>query len=98
MCSDVHILEGDAMTVSTTMTIRLDPELKEKLGRLAEGTQRSRSFLAAAAVETYVDRELAIIEGIQRGLAEVEAGRTVSHEDAMASIRRKIDTAVRRAV
>jgi len=86
-------LEGDEMTTSTTMTIRLDPQLKAKLGKLADGTRRSRSFLAAEAVETYVDRELAIIEGIERGLADVEAGRTVSHEDAMASLRRVIDAA-----
>ena len=39
------------MTTSTTMTIRLDPQLKAKLGRLADGTRRSRSFLAAEAVE-----------------------------------------------
>ena len=75
------------------MTIRLDPQLKAKLGRLADGTRRSRSFLAAEAVETYVDRELAIIEGIERGLADVEAGRTVSHEDAMTSLRQVIDAA-----
>ena len=81
------------MTASATMTIRLDPQLKAKLGKLADGTRRSRSFLAAEAVETYVDRELAIIEGIERGLADVEAGRTVSHEDAMAALRRVIDAA-----
>jgi len=81
------------MTASTTMTIRIDPQLKAKLGKLADGTRRSRSFLAAEAVETYVDRELAIIEGIERGLADVEAGRTVSHEDAMAALRRVIDAA-----
>ena len=38
-----------------------------------------------------MDRELAIIEGIERGLADVETGRTVSHEDAMASVRRAIE-------
>ena len=58
-----------------------------------ERTQRSRSFLAAAAVETYVDRELAIIEDIAHGLADVKAGRTVSHEDAMASLQSRIDAA-----
>ena len=73
-------------SASTTMTMRLDPQLKAKLGKLAEGTRRSRSFLAAEAVETYVDRELAIIEGIQRGVADVAAGRTVSHEEAMAAV------------
>lgn len=81
------------MATSTTMTIRLDPQVKAKLGKLADGTRRSRSFLAAEAVEAYVDRELAIIEGIERGMADVKAGRTVSHEDAMASMQRIIDAA-----
>ncbi len=80
-------------SANTTMTIRLDPQLKAKLGRLAEGTRRSRSFLAAEAVETYVDRELVIIEGIQRGVAGVAAGRTVSHEEAMVAVQRTIDAA-----
>ena len=88
-----HLRKVHAMTATTTMTIRLDPQLKDKLGRLAEGTRRSRSFLAAEAVEDYVERELAIIEGIERGLADVEAGRTVSHEDAMATVRRAIKIA-----
>lgn len=81
------------MASTETMTIRLDAQLKAKLGKLAEGTRRSRSFLAAEAVETYVDRELAILEGIERGLADVEAGRMVRHEDAMASIRDAITRA-----
>ncbi|EKE43702.1 hypothetical protein OCGS_2187 [Oceaniovalibus guishaninsula JLT2003] len=81
------------MTASTTMTIRLDPQVKDKLGRLAQGTRRSRSFLAGEAVGAYVDRELAIIEGIQRGLADMEAGRTVPHEEAMAELQAVIDAA-----
>jgi predicted transcriptional regulator len=44
-------------------------------------------------VKTYVNRELAIIEDIKRGLADVEAGRTVSHTDAIASLRQVIDAA-----
>ena len=81
------------MAGTTTMTIRLSPEVKEKLGRLAQGTRRSRSFLAGEAVGAYVERELAIIEGVRRGLADVEAGRVVAHEDAMAEIRTAIDAA-----
>ncbi|MCF7779003.1 hypothetical protein GLP59_15360 [Sulfitobacter sp. M220] len=34
--------------------------------------------------------ELATIEGIQRGLADIETGRTVSHEAAMTSLRKII--------
>ena len=88
-----HVLKVMDMTTSTTMTIRLEPQLKARLGRLADGTRRSRSFLAAEAVQAYVDRELAIIEGIERGLADVEAGKTVSHEDAMATLRQTIEVA-----
>ena len=42
---------------------------------------------------TVLTTERATIEGIQRGLADVKAGRTVSHEDAMASVRKIIDAA-----
>jgi predicted transcriptional regulator len=81
------------MAGSTTMTIRVSAEVKEKLGRLAQDTRRSRSFLAGEAVEAYVERELAIIEGVRRGLADVEAGRVVPHEEAMAELRAAIDAA-----
>ena len=46
------------MAASTTMTIRVTPDLKVKLGRLAHTTRRTRSWLAAEAVEAYVDNEL----------------------------------------
>ncbi|MFA5965586.1 MAG: CopG family ribbon-helix-helix protein [Sphingomonas sp.] len=75
------------MNASTTMTIRVPTELKEKLGRLAQGTRRSRSYLATEAVTAYVDRELSIIEGIQQGLVDVAAGRTVPHDVAMREVR-----------
>jgi predicted transcriptional regulator len=71
------------MNASTTMTIRVPADLKEKLDRLADGTRRSRSYLAAEAVSAYVERELAIIEGVQRGLADVEADRVIPHDEAM---------------
>lgn len=42
---------------------------------------------------TVLKTERAIIEGIRRGLADVKAGRTVSHEDAMESVRKIIAVA-----
>jgi predicted transcriptional regulator len=83
------------MSTSTTMTIRVSADLKEKLGRLAEDTRRSRSFLAAEAVAAYVDRELDIIGGVQRGLADAAAGRVVPHDVAMAEVANAIDAAER---
>jgi predicted transcriptional regulator len=81
------------MTASTTMTIRVSPETKRKLERIAGETRRSKSFLAAEAVSAYVERELEIIDGIRRGMADAEAGRVVSHDEAMAEIHAVIDAA-----
>ncbi len=78
------------MTASTTLTIRVSSDTKEKLERIAADTRRSKSFLAAEAVTAYVDRELEIIDGIKRGLANMEAGRLVPHEEVMAQARRII--------
>ncbi len=69
------------MPASTTLTVRVSPDLKARLGRLAEVTQRTQSFLAAEAIEDFVSRELEIVEGILRGMADFEAGRVVSDEE-----------------
>ena len=84
------------MTASTTMTIRLSPETKTKLERIAADTRRSKSFLAAEAVSAYVERELEIIDGIKRGMADVAAGRVVPHEEVMAEARQIIADAKRK--
>lgn len=68
------------------LSIRLSSETKAQLSRLAATTRRSKSFLAAEAVEAYVAREQAIIAAVERGLADVSAGRTVPHVAAMDEI------------
>jgi predicted transcriptional regulator len=85
------------MNASTTMTIRVPVALKEKLGALARGTRRSKSFLAAEAVSAYVERELEIIEGIERGLDDVAAGRVVPHDEVTAEARALVADAKRAA-
>ena len=74
------------MPSSTTMSIRLSSETKAQLGLLATATRHSKSFLAAEAVAAYVAREQAIIQGIEQGLADMQAGRIVPHEEAMAEL------------
>ncbi len=43
------------MSQPTTMTIRLDPELKSRLDKLASATHRSKSFLASEAIREYIE-------------------------------------------
>jgi predicted transcriptional regulator len=81
------------MSTSTTMTIRILTDVKEKLERLSANTRRSKSFLAGEAFVAYVEYEISIIEGTKRGLADVDEGLFVSHEDAMSEISAAIDNA-----
>lgn len=81
------------MPASTTLTIRVSPDVKARLERLAQSTQRTQSWLAGEAVTAYVEREMAIVEGIKQGMEDVRAGRTVSHEEAMAELQAVIDAA-----
>jgi predicted transcriptional regulator len=78
-----------------TVTVRVDRETKAQLEELARHTRRSKSFLAGEAIADYVQRELAIVAGIQRGLEDVRAGRTVPHEVAKKRIMETIARAER---
>ncbi len=78
---------------STTLTVRLPLELKDRLGKLAERTRRTKSFLAGEAIAGYVAHELEIVAGIEQGLDDMEAGRVVPHEDVMVDIEATIKKA-----
>jgi predicted transcriptional regulator len=80
------------MADSTTITIRLKPQ---QLEHLSKSTNRTRSYLAAEAIEAYVARESAILEGISRGLDDLKANRLVPHDEAMAELDAAIDDAGR---
>jgi len=41
--------------MSTTLTIRIDEETKERLDRLAESVARSKSYLVTRALQDYLD-------------------------------------------
>ena len=82
---------------STTLTVRLTPELKERLSALAKRTQRTKSFLAGEAIASYVAREAAIIEGVEQGLDDMHAGRVVPHEEVKRRIHDVLEAAKRRS-
>ena len=77
------------------MTIRLTSEAKDRLAHLAAATHRSKSFLAAEAIERYLAREAEIIEGIELGLADMKAGRLVPQDEAMRRLEATIAAAER---
>ena len=54
--------------------------VKRRLEKLAKSTGRSRSFLAAAAIDAYLDVNEWQVEGIKRGIASIDRGEGVAHE------------------
>jgi len=84
------------MSSSETLTVRVPADLKKQLGRLANHTKRTRSYLASEAIADYVARELAIIEGIERGLEDMRAGRVIPHQQAMHRLRNTIARAAKK--
>lgn len=81
--------------MSETLSVRVPDGTKDKLDRISAATQRTRSYLASEAIEAYVERELAVIEGVEAGLADMRAGEVVDHDDAMAQIDAAIEAARR---
>lgn len=69
--------------MSETLTVRLSSDVKKGLGNLAARTKRTRSFLASEAIAGFVERELQIVEGIERGLADMQKGDVIDHDTAM---------------
>jgi RHH-type rel operon transcriptional repressor/antitoxin RelB len=62
------------MADSTTLSIRLDATVKERLDHLADATHRSKSFLAAEAIRAFVDLNEWQIHEIEAALKEADAG------------------------
>jgi RHH-type transcriptional regulator, rel operon repressor / antitoxin RelB len=74
--------------MSTTMTIRLEPDLKQRLDQLAEVTHRSRSFLAVEALKDYVELNEWQLQEINNAITEADAGDFAS-EQAIKQIKDK---------
>ena len=74
-----HKLRMEDMS-STTVSVRIDPAIKKRLEKLAKSTGRSRSFLAAEAINEYVDLNEWQVAGIAKAVASLDRGEGVPHE------------------
>jgi RHH-type transcriptional regulator, rel operon repressor / antitoxin RelB len=68
------------MSDSTTITVRIDKSVKKRLEAAAARVRRSKSFLAAEAIEEYLAVQDWQIEAIKKGIAAADRGETVTHE------------------
>lgn len=73
---------------SSVLTIRVSPETREQLEKLALATQRSKSYLAAEAIEKYLALEAWQVAEVEQALREADAGEFAS-EDELAAVLKK---------
>jgi RHH-type transcriptional regulator, rel operon repressor / antitoxin RelB len=66
---------------SSTFTVRMDTSQINRLEALAESTGRSRSFLAADAINAYLDVNEWQVAGIKQAMASMDANGGVDHAD-----------------
>ena len=71
---------SDTILVST----RVSKEVAKRLATLAQSTHRSKSFLAAQAIEEFLNVQEWHVEAIKEGIAAAERGDVKSNEQAIA--------------
>ena len=63
------------------MEVSIPTNLQAKLTRLAAQQGRDANSLVLEAVERLVDYDEWFVAEVEKGLAQIEQGRTLSHED-----------------
>ncbi len=72
--------------MSTTLTIRIDDETKERLNRLAESVARSKSYLVTRALQDYLEMNEWQVKAIKKAVIKADSpdAKFAVHEDVSA--------------
>lgn len=70
----------------SAFTVRISDDTTEKLDSLAKSQDRSRSYLAAKAIEEFIEKETWQIAEIQAGLEDADRGEFASEDELSAII------------
>lgn len=76
-----------AAAKSVTITARIPAALAKKLEAYAKAAKRTRSWVVEDILDRYVDGEMAIVEAVNEGIRELDAGLGIPHDEAMRQFR-----------
>ena len=80
--------------MSEPVTLRLEPDIRKRLDKLAKVTERSRAALAAEAVRQFVELNEWQIAAIEEGVREADNGRFIDHARLKSKWEKKLATAL----
>lgn len=66
---------------SKLISVRVKTDLAERLEKLAESMDRSKSYLAAQAIEEYICVQEWHDQAVQKAIAEADRGELIDFED-----------------
>jgi RHH-type rel operon transcriptional repressor/antitoxin RelB len=72
------------MADSSTLMVHLPPEIEQRLESVAQRVHRSKSTLAAEAIEEFLAVQEWQIAAIDEGIAAAERGELIPHEEVKA--------------
>lgn len=72
--------------MSTTMAIRLETELKDRLDKISEATHRSKTLLAVEAIRDFVEMNEWQIQEIKAAVIEADNGDFVCDKEVSATL------------
>jgi len=81
------------MPETTTMTIRLPEQVKDRLERLAQATERTKTYLAARAIEEFLAAQEWQIEAIRQAVHEADApgAKFFTHDEVARRLKDKLN-------
>jgi len=71
------------MSSSTLISVRVSDDVAKRLAELADATDRSKSYLAAQALEEFIALQEWQVKAIRQGIRQADTGKLVEHKEAL---------------
>ena len=84
-------------TVTEPATLRLEPDIRKRLDRLAKTTERSRAALAAEVVRQFVELNEWQIAAIEKGMQQADKSQFIDHAKLKAKWEKKLAASMDKA-
>ncbi|MEX1129594.1 MAG: hypothetical protein WEB50_13590 [Vicinamibacterales bacterium] len=73
------------------MEVALSPDLEAKLARMARERGTDAPALAREAIERLVDYDDWFVQEVEKGLAQIERGESLSHDEVGARVQQRLE-------
>jgi predicted transcriptional regulator len=75
--------------MSTTISVRVNPEIEAQLAELAQATDRPKSWHLEQALKNYLEVQAWQIAHIKKAIQSADTGDLIPHEEVRRNIRKR---------